>query len=70
MGLIKCIKKDDNGSEIRYYCSDCNQLLEIIYQPYNCYITLDFPNNCPNCNKQITQPITVYEPIIDETKYE
>ena len=69
MGLIKCIKKGNNGSEITYFCSKCNLLIAKIHQPYNYYITLDLPNNCLNCNEQITQPVTIYEPIIDKVEF-
>ena len=70
MGLIKYIKKDNNGNELRYYCSKYEKLIGIIYQPHSHFVTLDFPNNCPNCNEQISQLITICEPIIDEVKYE
>ena len=69
MGLIKRVKEDNGGNEISFYCSNCNNLLGMIYHPHHHHIILDFPNNCFNCNEKITQPVTTYEPIIDKVEF-
>lgn len=68
MGLIKYINKDEK--EITYYCSKCNLLIAKIHQPDNYSFTLNLPNKCFGCNEQITQLVTIYEPIIDEVIYD
>ena len=67
MGLIKYINKD--AKEITYFCSKCNLLIVKIYQPDNYSSTLNLPHKCFECNEQITQPVTIYEPIIDKVEF-